>query len=257
MRARVVLSAVLVAVVGVHGHADAAKKKKKPKPEAPAPAPEPAPAPAPAPDAGPGAEDEAEIPAPAAPAAPAPKAAATEKKPTETAAEGEAVDVDALRQEYESLRDKLFTSRATSAAVGDALYNARLRIHLRYGGTSRFWALKRVTIRIDGANVYDDATGAIAGDDAPRFETFVAPGKHVVTVRIEAQSKDDERITTSTETSFVVDAPERKLTVVKAKADDDGDVGWSWKKKQKGSYKLRLDVAIEAKDVKDDGEAKK
>src|SRR5205814_1074169 len=128
------------------------KKPKKP------PASEPAPTETPTepPDAGAAPEPE---PAPAAtaptpPPAPAPTAKPAADSPAEaeaTAAADDGVDVDALRQQYEKIREKLFTSRATSAAVGDALYSARLEIHLRYG-SGRFFGLKRVTIRLDGAN---------------------------------------------------------------------------------------------------------
>jgi hypothetical protein len=250
MRRSWTVAILTLALVLSSGVAGAAGGKKKPPKKKPPSAPEPAPTPeaTPAPDAGPA--EAAPAPTPAAEPA---KAAASKpaEGPTQAETEADQIDVDGMRKQYEQLRDKLFTSRATSAAVGDTLYNARLRVHLHYGGTSRFWGLRRVTVRVDGANVYDDSSGAIATDDAPRFETFVAPGRHVVTVRIEAVSKDDDRLTTSTETSVVVDAPEKKLTLVRARADDDGDIGWSWKRRSKGSYKLRLDVAVEAKDVKE------
>lgn len=163
------------------------------------------------------------------------------------ATDAEAVDVDALRKEYEGIRERLFTSRARAAVVGDALYSSQLRIHLKHA-SGRFWAVRRATIRLDGANVYDDTQGAIVGDDAPRFEGFVAPGRHVVTIRIEAVSRDDDRITTTTEDSFTIDVPQKKLVLVRAKAADDGDMGWSWKRKAKGSYALRLDVRVEARE---------
>jgi len=234
--------------------------KKKPRKKPPTPAPEPA-APEPAPEAP---SPDAAVPEPAtpapAPAAPAAKPAAPAAKPAaDSPAEAEAtastddgVDVDGLRQQYEKIREKLFSSRATSAAVGDALYSARLEIRLRYA-SGRFFGLKRVSIRLDGASVFDDTQGKIAGDDAPRFESFVAPGKHVITVRIEAVSKDDDRIMSTTEDSFTIDAPADKLTTVAAKAEDGGDLGYSWKRSSRGSYKLRLDVGVSTKALPKEG----
>lgn len=176
--------------------------------------------------------------------------AARGEDPPPAAAEAEAVDLEALRKEYEELREQLFTSRARAAAVGDALYSSRLRVHLKYG-SGRFFAVKRATIRLDGANVFDDTAGVIAENDTARFEGFVAPGRHLVTIRLEAVSRDDERVATVTEDSFTIDAPAKKLLVLKARAADDGDLGWTWKRKGKGAYKLRLDVSVESKEPED------
>lgn len=208
------------------------------------PARRPAPAPAPAPVR--------EPPAPAPAAAPAvpgvPGAAATPPAPAApagTAPADVAVDVDALRQEYLALRDQLFRSRARAAAVASSVYSSKLRILLDYG-SSRFYTVTRSTIRLDGASVYDDSQGAIANDRAPRWDGYVAPGRHVVTVRIEAAGKDDQRFTTALESSFAVQAPAGKDLVVKCAARDEGDIAYQWQRSDSGSYRLRLDVTIES-----------
>src|SRR5687768_2049175 len=59
-----------------------------------------------------------------------------------------------LRKEYEKIREAVFSSRARAAAVGDALYSTRLDIRLRYD-TPRSWQVRRATVRLDGANVYE------------------------------------------------------------------------------------------------------
>ncbi len=156
-----------------------------------------------------------------------------------------ALDVDALRQEYLSLRDQLFRSRARAAAVASSLYSSKLRIQLDYG-SGRFYTVTRATVRLDGANVYDDAQGAIASDRAPRWNGFVAPGRHSVTVRIEATGKDDRRFATSLESSFTVQAPAGKDLVVKCAAKDEGDIAYEWQRSEQGSYRLRLDVVVQS-----------
>lgn len=198
-------------------------KRERPAPRVPAPEPAPAPEPTPPPPA---------EPAPA-PAAPAPEP----EKP--------ALDVDSLRQEYLALRDQLFRSRARAAAVASAVYSSKLRILLDYG-SGRFYTVTRATIRLDGANVYDDTQGAITTDKAPRWDGFVAPGRHVVTVRIEATGKDDPRFTTSVESSFAVQAPAGKDLLVRCAAQDEGDIAYQWQRNEQGSYRLRLDVAVES-----------
>ena len=65
-------------------------------------------------------------------------------------------DVDSLRQEYLSLRDELFKSRARADAVASQLYSTRITIRLtgRRAGTT---ACRSATVRLDGASVYEDA----------------------------------------------------------------------------------------------------
>lgn len=175
--------------------------------------------------------------------------------PAPKAEEPAGVDVDALRQEYLALRDQLFRSRARAAAVASSVYSSRMRLHLDYG-SGRFYSVTRATVRLDGASVYDDTGGAIAQDKAPRWTGFVAPGRHVVTVRIEAAGKDDQRFTSALESTFVVIAPGGKDVIVRCKAEDDGDIPYEWKRQEQGSYKLRLDVSVDT-EQRADGQAKK
>jgi hypothetical protein len=155
----------------------------------------------------------------------------------------EADDIDSLRQEYLKLRDELYQSRARAAAVASALYSTKITIKLSYGA-GRFYTVGRATIRLDGASVYDDTEGAIAGDDAVRFEGWIAPGRHVVSIRVEAAGKDDERFTSSTEASFVVQAVGGKDLTVVAKAKDGGDIPYQWKRGEHGTYKLSIDADV-------------
>ncbi len=159
-------------------------------------------------------------------------------------------DLEALRKKYLELRDQLFRSRARAAAVAGALYSSKISIRLEYA-TGRYYSVDRATIRLDGANVFDDTTGAIASDQAPRFEGFIAPGRHMLSVRVEATGKDDDRFTSATESSFVIEAPAGHDLIVVASARDAGDIPYKWKKKQRGTYKLHLDVDVQAVKRKD------
>ncbi len=158
----------------------------------------------------------------------------------------EAEDLQSLRAEYFKLRDRLFQSRARSSAISSALYSTRLSVDLNYD-TGRYYTITRATIRLDGANIYDDSEGTIASDKATRFEGFVAPGRHQISIRIEAAGKDDERFTSVTENSFVVQAIKGKDLVVKAQAKDDGNIAYKWSKKESGTYRLHLNVSVKSK----------
>ena len=238
-----------------------AKKAPSPAKKVPAkpaePADEPAtPAPAPEGDAG----KDARTPASPLPTAggqsggaggtggkkPDPAAAAADAEPPAPAAEDKSAnepDVDALRQEYLSLRDEVFRSRARANAVASQLYSTRIQIRLTYT-SGRYYTPIKSTIRLDGAVVYEDAKGSIAGDDGLRFDGYVAPGRHLVTFRVEAVGKDDDTFGSVTESQITVKAVADKDLVVAAKASDGGDIAYEWKKKEKGSYGLGIDVAV-------------
>jgi hypothetical protein len=156
--------------------------------------------------------------------------------------------LDELRKEYEKIREALFASRARAAAVGQALYNAKLQIFLKYG-TPRFQAVPHATIRLDGAAVYDDTAGGIGNNETVRFDGFVAPGKHKVSIRVDAEAKDDTSFTSSTESTFTIEVPARRQVVLRATAKDDGDMGYSFPKSQRGTYKLHLDVEVESTEL--------
>ena len=169
------------------------------------------------------------------------KKAEAAEKPDEKAS-GE-VDVDTLRQEYLSLRDELFRSRARANAVASQLYSTRMQIRLTYT-SGRYYSPVKSSIRLDGATVYEDGKGAIAEDDGIRFDGYVAPGRHLVTFRVEAIGKDDDSFASVTESQITVKAVADKDLVVSAKARDGGDIAYEWKKKEKGSYGLGIDVAV-------------
>ncbi|HWU91407.1 MAG TPA: hypothetical protein VN253_29270, partial [Kofleriaceae bacterium] len=88
------------------------------------------------------------------------KADARKAEPAEAdkPASGEA-DVDSLRQEYLSLRDELFKSSARANAVASQLYSTRMQIKLTYT-SGRYYSPVKASIRLDGATVYENTTGA-------------------------------------------------------------------------------------------------
>jgi hypothetical protein len=194
------------------------------------------PKPAPAPPAPP-------TPAPPTPAPPAPAPPASASAGGTESTDDASLDLDALRQEYLGLRDELFASRARAATVASALYSTRVQVQLTFANP-RFHGVTRAAIRLDGASVYDDDRGAIATDDAVRFDGWIAPGRHQLVFRVEAVGVEDDRFTSATESAIVVEAIAGKDLRVVARARDDGDIAYGWKKKQKGTYRLALAVDV-------------
>ncbi|HEX5063968.1 MAG TPA: hypothetical protein VFV99_31530 [Kofleriaceae bacterium] len=181
--------------------------------------------------------------APTGTPAPTPSVAPPKEEEEPPAKEGKDVDVDALRQEYLSLRDELFKSRARANAVASQLYSTRVSIKFSWG-SARHYGVSKASIRLDGATVYEDTTGAIANDDGVRFNGFVAPGRHLITFHVEAAGKDDDSFTSSTESQVVVKAVANKDLMISAKGRDNGDIAYEWKRSEKGSYGLGIDVSV-------------
>jgi hypothetical protein len=175
---------------------------------------------------------------------PTPAAAVVPAPAPEPSANAQAgVDVDALRQEYLALRDELFKSRARANAVASQLYSTRVSIKLTWE-SARYYGVAKASIRLDGATVFEDDKGAIAADDGVRFDGYIAPGKHLVTFRIEATGKDDDAFTEVTEAQVAVKAVANKDLVVAARARDAGDIAYEWKRTEHGHYGLGIDVAV-------------
>jgi hypothetical protein len=180
------------------------------------------------------------------PTTPAPaQPSATPEKEEPAPKEGKEVDVDSLRQEYLSLRDELFKSRARANAVASQLYSTRMSIKFTWG-SDRHYGVAKASIRVDGATVWEDSTGALAKDDGIRFNGYVAPGRHLVTFHVEATGKDDDSFTSSTESQVVVKAVANKDLMIAAKGHDSGDIAYEWKRSEKGSYGLGIDVAVKS-----------
>jgi len=77
-----------------------------------------------------------------------------------------------------------------------------------------------------------------------------------VTVILEAEAKDDTSFLSAQTSAFTIDVPTRKLVVIKARAEDAGDMGYAWPRKSKGSYKLLLDAEITTEALPDGTGAK-
>ena len=162
---------------------------------------------------------------------------------TEPSKDEKEPDVDSLRQEYLSLRDELFKSRARANAVASQLYSTRITIKFNWS-SGRYYGVSKASVRLDGATVYEDNGGGIAADDGVRFDGYVAPGRHLVTFHVEATGKDGDTFTSSTESQVVVKAVAQKDLVVAAKAHDSGDIAYEWKKSEHGNFGLGIDVSV-------------
>jgi hypothetical protein len=230
--------------------ATAAPKKRHPPAHKPPPASEPAPAPAsePAatetttsPDAGQAAESAS---APATPT-PAPQptpppAPMTTPEPTPTKAN---VDLDALNNEYNQLRDELFRSRAKSHLLGDALFKTKIVATFMYKA-QRAWPIKKVTLKIDDQPVFT-ADSPSTQDPLKLYDGFAAPGRHTLAVRVECGATGEDRVAYGAEGTFVVDVAENKQSNIAFVVDESGDGPTKLAKKREGTFDVRVKADVQ------------
>jgi len=185
-------------------------------------------------------------PVPAAPAAnpSGPPPAAPEPPPPPKKS---AVELDGLVAEYTAIRDELFRSRAKGAVLGEALLKTHLVVMFRYEA-GRAWPLKKINLKLDERPVYSGES--INGADYSKiFETVAAPGRHVLSVRVEASGTGEDRITYAAEGTFGFELADDKLTRVELTADESGSGPSAIAKRKEGSFDLRVKANIKALDV--------
>ncbi len=186
----------------------------------------------------------------AAPATPAPAAQTPSPPPPPEPAPvrtKSAVEVDSLVAEYSAIRDELFRSRAKAAVLGEALLKTQLLVTFRYEA-GRAWPLKKITLRLDERPVY--SADSVTGNEAQKiFETVAAPGRHVLTARVEASGTGEERISYATENSFGFDLSDGKLTRVELDVDETGSGAGPFVKKKEGSFDLRVRANVKSMEL--------
>lgn len=224
-----------------------ARQKSAPRSKPAAPAPPPAPVAEPAP---PDAPAPATLsPSPETPAEPPgaekPKVAGT---PTNGASQAEKAEkpkvagtptttVEALRAEYDQLRDALFRSRARRETLEGALFSTQLLPTIVWEG-GRHHTVTHAEVRFDGVRLWESSEGIAADKPLALAPKSAPPGPHVLGVRIEVRSRDNPKLGYVSDQSFALTLPEGKKTTVEITVDEDGDAP---------SYNPEIEVEIESK----------
>ncbi len=227
---------VLSGVAGArpHGKHD---KPKNPPPTAPPTAPAPTPPTAP-PDEGP---KLAPDPVPAAPVTPAPAPPPKVELPPPPPASTE--DIEALRTEYDAIRDELFRSRARIGVVGEAVFKNKLKVDVVYK-PQRDWPLKRLVVQLDDKQVFaqdNPVMGNTTGIHA--YDSFAGVGRHVLAVEVESGGPE-ARAGFGATGVFLIDVGDGKTTHVFITADESGDGPGPIVKNHVGDYDVRLRSAV-------------
>jgi len=81
------------------------------------------------------------------------------------------------------------------------------------------------------------------------FETVAAPGRHVLTVRVEASGTGEDRISYATENTFGFDLADGKLTRIELTIDENGSGAGPFVKKKEGSFDLRIKANVKSLEI--------
>jgi hypothetical protein len=231
---RLVLAIAIVSSVAL-----AAPKKRRPVFHHPPTAPPveatpPPPPPTETPPAESAAAPPVETPPPAPPPPPPPKEEAPPKAN---------VDLDALNNEYNQLRDDLFRSRAKARLIGDALFKTKINASFQYKA-QRAWPLKKVSLKIDDQPVFT-ADSPSTNDPLKLYDGFAAPGRHTLALKVDCAAVGEDRVAYGAEGVFIIDVAENKETRIAFVVDESGDGPAKIAKKREGAFDVRVKADIE------------
>jgi hypothetical protein len=145
--------------------------------------------------------------------------------------------VEALRAQYEALKDELFRSRARRETLEGALLSTQLLPVLRWEG-GRHHTVTRAEVRLDGVRLWESTDGLVADKPVDLAAKSAPPGPHILAVRVEVRSRDDAKLGYLSDQSFTVVLPEGKKTRVVITADESGSAP---------SYNPEIEIEVESK----------
>lgn len=148
-----------------------------------------------------------------------------------------AARVEALRAEYETLKDALFRSRARRETLESALLSTQLLPIIRWDG-SRHHAVKHAELRLDGVRIWESGDALTTDKPVALAARSAPPGAHVLGVRVEIRSRDDAKLGYVSDQSFTLTLPEGKKTTVEITIDEDGDAP---------SYNPEIEIEVSSK----------
>lgn len=159
-----------------------------------------------------------------------------EMSPPRTSAKPAEAEMDALASEIATLRARI-------AAVSDNLFRARLRVSARFDGSSTH--LRGMRVAIDDGTVFQSKKGFSLSDEKTLYDHAVAPGRHTVTIEVDANDAVRDLFQTRHAARYVVEVPRDERVELEVRIDERSTLGEDFEKDREGRYELRMraDVA--------------
>jgi hypothetical protein len=157
-----------------------------------------------------------------------------------------------LRADVTSLMDDLVEARSRSAMLGKTLFKTQVRVRVQ-NLASPDPVLVKIVLKLDGAPIYRGDAAALSGDDAHQvFQSFIAPGAHVLAAEIEQRSRDDAAYGYTLHESYRFQALREKRSDLTLILDDDSDLAGDFPDDGAGEYDVRTKLRVKSKNLNDE-----
>jgi hypothetical protein len=157
-----------------------------------------------------------------------------------------------LRADVTSLMDDLVEARSRSAMLGKTLFKTQVRVRVQ-NLASPDPVLVKIVLKLDGAPIYRGDAAALSGDDAHQvFQSFIAPGAHVLSAEIEQRSRDDAAYGYTLHESYRFQALREKRSDLTLILDDDSDLAGDFPDDGAGEYDVRTKLRVKSKNLNDE-----
>jgi len=150
--------------------------------------------------------------------------------------------------DYDRLIGDIAALRARVAAVGDALFVARIALAVETDGSHA--RVGRLVVSLDDGVVYTAPTSFRADEPTLVYDHAVAPGRHAVTVDVDRRDDRDETFKDAQHARFIVDVPTDSKLAVTLRLGDDSNMGGNFTSDRSGKYDLRVRMKAVATPVK-------
>jgi hypothetical protein len=195
----------------------------------------------------------AATPPPTAPkpaAAPTPAVTETKSSGAQNAAANEKLAT--LRADVTSLMDDMVEARSRAAMLGKTLFKTQVRVRVQ-NLAAPDPVLVKLVLKLDGAPIYRGDAAALSGDDAHQvFQSFIAPGAHVLSAEVEQRSRDDAAYGYVLHETYRFQALREKRSELTLILDDDSDLASDFPDDGSGEYDVRTKLRVKSKNLNEE-----
>jgi hypothetical protein len=179
-----------------------------------------------------------------------PAAADTKSSDAQNAAANEKLAM--LRADVTSLMDDMVEARSRAAMLGKTLFKTQVRVRVQnLAGPDP--VLVKIVLKLDGAPIYRGDAAALSGDDAHQvFQSFIAPGAHVLSAEVEQRSRDDAAYGYVLHETYRFQALREKRSELTLILDDDSDLASDFPDDGSGEYDVRTKLRVKSKKLNEE-----
>ena len=154
----------------------------------------------------------------------------------------------ALRADVSTLTDDLVEARSRAALLGKTLFKTQVRVKVQ-NLAAPDPVLVKLVLKLDGAPIFRGDAAALGGEDDERqvFQSFIAPGAHVLSAEVEQRSQQDAAYGYVLHDTYRFQALRDKRSELTLILDDDSDLASEFPDDAEGEYDVRIKLRVRTK----------